>query len=987
MANRYWVGGSGNWSDTAHWSDVVSGTGGASVPTVGDTANIFYVDASTTINQDVDITGLAYFYFGSFSGTFNTNSHSISVTDMFEVPTGTVNFGSSVLSARRVSLHSALGDCSGLTVNLGTDADTTAITCVLSLAGAGQTLSTLNLRGSGNVQFRGLRTTYTINSFNILGTNKIVELVMGSTTCSVGTFSATGTAGNPITITSDAYVLTFSKPSGTVNCNYLNLKNSHAIGGATWNAGANSIDNGGNTGWIFGAAGPCSYTAAQAVPSHPSAAGTYVAAVVSANSATCTGGSWTASLPGGSPAWISNITPTSGSGPATTYVSVTLQENTSTSNSRSATIVVNGTNITVVQRAAPLPTCAFSVTGPVDMAYTSGDVVLVPIQKTPLGCTGGAWSTLHTPVDWLSFSPTNGDGTTTDLTFTTLTTNYDVTTRSTTVRFIDSSGDFYDLVVTQASAYVHCDGYTTNDVGPYHFSTAAATSSVTLTGSPSGCNQGLYDVESDSAWLTVVSFMPDPPGDYIIIPGVGPFSFQTGTFTVALEENTGASAREGHITITSETAEVLYIITYIQAGTDTPVTCTSFSTLQAGPFSLPWEGSVYATEIPIPVVGSPVGCVDGTWSVVSNDAWLSVSTPVAGAFRVAWLTNPAMVARTGTVTINGNPDQVITFNQEPAAVLPEYCSSLTCPQAGTYSVSHPPSSLNFTLVGNTSTCEFQNLSVAVSDGSWLTLESSSSKDYSVSWSQNTTDSVRTGTVTVSYTPFGGSFATGTILTITQYPLITALYPPFPPFDVVAVLNPDHTATVTWNNGGQLGLTGVQFQMVINGAIGTAESLPVVSRYVTGVLSPNTAYNFRVALVNDAGVSPVVTSNNVFFTAAVPPEAIKPPRNVTAFFDDPSQSIILEWDLNGQTDIDGYAIIGVNPTTSAIVYNPVLATRLVITDLSLFTSGVSYTFKVALTRSSGATRLTSPFTTSNAVTVVKPTNPRTIYSVKFFYSSN
>lgn len=37
MANRYWVGGSGNWSDnTNHWSDSSDGSPGASLPTSSD---------------------------------------------------------------------------------------------------------------------------------------------------------------------------------------------------------------------------------------------------------------------------------------------------------------------------------------------------------------------------------------------------------------------------------------------------------------------------------------------------------------------------------------------------------------------------------------------------------------------------------------------------------------------------------------------------------------------------------------------------------------------------------------------------------------------------------------------------------------------------------------------------------------------------------------------------------------------------------------
>jgi hypothetical protein len=32
---------------------------------------------------------------------------------------------------------------------------------------------------------------------------------------------------------------------------YLSIKDSNATGGATWYAGANSVDAGNNTGWIF----------------------------------------------------------------------------------------------------------------------------------------------------------------------------------------------------------------------------------------------------------------------------------------------------------------------------------------------------------------------------------------------------------------------------------------------------------------------------------------------------------------------------------------------------------------------------------------------------------------------------------------------------------------------------------------------------------------------------------------------------------------
>jgi hypothetical protein len=42
-----------------------------------------------------------------------------------------------------------------------------------------------------------------------------------------------------------------SKSSGTVSCDYLDLSNSNATGGATWYAGSHSNDTTNNTGWIF----------------------------------------------------------------------------------------------------------------------------------------------------------------------------------------------------------------------------------------------------------------------------------------------------------------------------------------------------------------------------------------------------------------------------------------------------------------------------------------------------------------------------------------------------------------------------------------------------------------------------------------------------------------------------------------------------------------------------------------------------------------
>ncbi|MCH7590898.1 hypothetical protein IIB34_07675, partial [PVC group bacterium] len=59
-ANRYWIGGTGNWSDTAHWSNMSGGAGNQSVPGSSDKA---FFDGSSgggtcTVDQTVNVRGL-----------------------------------------------------------------------------------------------------------------------------------------------------------------------------------------------------------------------------------------------------------------------------------------------------------------------------------------------------------------------------------------------------------------------------------------------------------------------------------------------------------------------------------------------------------------------------------------------------------------------------------------------------------------------------------------------------------------------------------------------------------------------------------------------------------------------------------------------------------------------------------------------------------------------------------------------------------------
>lgn len=76
MANRYWVGGTGNWNQTSHWSDTSGGDGNFTIPSAGD---IVYFDSNSgtgtiTINIAATCIDLNFQGFnGTLAGTLALN--------------------------------------------------------------------------------------------------------------------------------------------------------------------------------------------------------------------------------------------------------------------------------------------------------------------------------------------------------------------------------------------------------------------------------------------------------------------------------------------------------------------------------------------------------------------------------------------------------------------------------------------------------------------------------------------------------------------------------------------------------------------------------------------------------------------------------------------------------------------------------------------------------------------------------------------------
>lgn len=72
-ADRYWVGGTGNWSDATHWSAINGGAAGAPIPTSSD--NVFFTSQSfTSQNQSVNLDVAAECLSMSWKGVLNRPS-------------------------------------------------------------------------------------------------------------------------------------------------------------------------------------------------------------------------------------------------------------------------------------------------------------------------------------------------------------------------------------------------------------------------------------------------------------------------------------------------------------------------------------------------------------------------------------------------------------------------------------------------------------------------------------------------------------------------------------------------------------------------------------------------------------------------------------------------------------------------------------------------------------------------------------------------
>lgn len=118
-----------------------------------------------------------------------------------------------------------------------------------------------------NIKLNYANTIATL-AVNTAGMANGLILESGRTQTITTAFITNGSSGNLAKISSSTpgSAATLSKSSGTINVEYMSIKDSTATGGATWKA-YNSTDVSGNTGWVFGYYGEASISGDSSVSS------------------------------------------------------------------------------------------------------------------------------------------------------------------------------------------------------------------------------------------------------------------------------------------------------------------------------------------------------------------------------------------------------------------------------------------------------------------------------------------------------------------------------------------------------------------------------------------------------------------------------------------------------------------------------------------------------------------------------------------------
>jgi hypothetical protein len=265
VADRYWVGGTGNWSSTGKWSTTSGGASGASVPTAADNAIFDANSGSGSWTATVDATAACLDLNMAAAGGTPTlaGSASLAVSGSVSLKAGmtasyagilTMNAtsGTKTITTNGVSLSAAIVfNGAGATFQLADN-----VTFVGAGSGFNLTAGSFDPNGT-TVSLVG--TSHTLNGlltfFNLTRTGTAAKtdlFTIASNITVTGTLTITGnsainrvlvrqsaTPGTPVTITAAAVTLS--------NCDFIDIV---GAGVATW-SGTLLGDCGGNSGITF----------------------------------------------------------------------------------------------------------------------------------------------------------------------------------------------------------------------------------------------------------------------------------------------------------------------------------------------------------------------------------------------------------------------------------------------------------------------------------------------------------------------------------------------------------------------------------------------------------------------------------------------------------------------------------------------------------------------------------------------------------------
>jgi hypothetical protein len=208
------------------------------------------------------------------NGTLDLNGKTLTVGTRYTTATGTkvLTFNGGTLvcpNSNTTSFNNAVP--TGFSTSAGSGNINMSAAGTKTFVGGGSTFNcTVSNGGAGLLTISGNNTISTVSttsgSLAITGSNTITTISNGvqpvtftftaATTQTITNWNVNGTTGNLVTIISSAAGVPalLSKASGTVSADYLSIKDSTALGGAAWYAGANSTNVSGNLGWIFTAA-------------------------------------------------------------------------------------------------------------------------------------------------------------------------------------------------------------------------------------------------------------------------------------------------------------------------------------------------------------------------------------------------------------------------------------------------------------------------------------------------------------------------------------------------------------------------------------------------------------------------------------------------------------------------------------------------------------------------------------------------------------